>query len=173
MEPWESELRVEFLASVQTVAEERESRIRARCRRYAKRAYVGPRFRRALALERKRQNEERKRQIRRTRAATTPLPEERTPKVLVAQRLINLKRAPCQDCGATYPPECMDFDHRPGTEKLFAVSAGAKRFRWSVIEAEVRKCDVVCSNCHRIRTRTRRVVSPRLPNLGQMDSQIG
>jgi hypothetical protein len=66
------------------------------------------------------------------------------------------KDKPCQDCGIKYPYYVMDFDHRPGEEKCFAI-ANMARTRPSlekVIE-EINKCDIVCSNCHRIRTHNR------------------
>lgn len=64
------------------------------------------------------------------------------------------------DCGGTFPPECMDFDHRPGEGKIMAVGrmTGLARSR---IEAEVAKTDLVCSNCHRIRTKARTKENPR------------
>ena len=65
-----------------------------------------------------------------------------------------LKARPCQDCGNHFPPECMDFDHVRG-EKKFMVSANVGS-SWSATVEEIAKCDVVCSNCHRIRTRKRR-----------------
>lgn len=58
---------------------------------------------------------------------------------------------PCMDCGNNYPWECMDFDHRPGTHKSFTM-ANALHYTWATVEAEVEKCDLVCANCHRIRT---------------------
>lgn len=65
--------------------------------------------------------------------------------------LDGLKNAPCQDCGGRFPPECMDFDHRDPTQKKWTVSKmlGASI---SNIRTEVAKCDLVCANCHRIRT---------------------
>ena len=71
--------------------------------------------------------------------------------------LNSLKSVPCSDCGNSFPPYCMDFDHVPERgEKLGAVAT-----MWSYGEetflAEINKCDVVCSNCHRIRTHNRRV----------------
>lgn len=57
---------------------------------------------------------------------------------------------PCQDCGQTFPPYVMDFDHVPerGVKK-FNVGL-AKNLRQ--LAAEIAKCDLVCANCHRIRT---------------------
>ena len=63
------------------------------------------------------------------------------------------KATPCADCRQTFDPICMDFDHRPTERKLGKVStmisAGVSM---AVIEAEIAKCDLVCANCHRIRT---------------------
>lgn len=59
------------------------------------------------------------------------------------------------DCRGTFPPECMDFDHRPGEVKLFNVGV-YKRISSQKLEVEIAKCDIVCSNCHRIRTTARR-----------------
>ncbi len=68
-----------------------------------------------------------------------------------------LKAGPCMDCGQTFPPECMDFDHVRGT-KTFTVSHIAKALKnIELLEAEIAKCDLVCANCHRIRTRARRM----------------
>lgn len=67
-----------------------------------------------------------------------------------------LKSAPCMDCGIAYPPYVMDFDHRPGEVKMFHV--GKMRVngtRWEKVLAEIAKCDLVCSNCHRARTASR------------------
>lgn len=61
---------------------------------------------------------------------------------------------PCSDCGGKFPPECMDFDHVPGRgEKVAPVS---HLLGTDGLMAELAKCDLVCANCHRIRTRQRR-----------------
>jgi hypothetical protein len=66
------------------------------------------------------------------------------------------KDKPCMDCGQRFPPCCMDFDHRPGEVKSFGISTSRSR-SFEVILAEIKKCDVVCSNCHRLRTADRNV----------------
>lgn len=63
---------------------------------------------------------------------------------------IELKARPCMDCGGTFPPECMDFDHVRGV-KRWKVSQ-ASQASMPAFLAEVAKCDLVCANCHRIRT---------------------
>jgi hypothetical protein len=62
------------------------------------------------------------------------------------------KNQPCADCRVQYPPYVMDFDHVRG-EKLFNVSAAPAIVpNLDKIREEIAKCDLVCSNCHRIRT---------------------
>jgi len=56
------------------------------------------------------------------------------------------------DCGNSFPPVCMDFDHRPGEEKIKEISKCKSKAQ---VDVEVLKCDLVCSNCHRIRTSRR------------------
>lgn len=68
--------------------------------------------------------------------------------------LNHLKDVPCADCGGRFPPVAMDFDHLPGFVKVRLVSAmtrGSER----AIKAEIAKCEVVCANCHRVRTHAR------------------
>ena len=61
------------------------------------------------------------------------------------------KDKPCTDCGGRFPTVCMQFDHRDPAEKLFAISQASQRSRAAVV-AEIAKCDLVCSNCHAVRT---------------------
>lgn len=67
-----------------------------------------------------------------------------------------LKSRPCADCGGTFDPVCMDFDHRPGETKVAAVSSMVSRFPLDAVLAEAAKCDLVCANCHRLRTHRER-----------------
>lgn len=67
-----------------------------------------------------------------------------------------LKSKPCTDCGDQFPPSVMDFDHMRG-EKVAEVSAlVGSRGSLKRILAEIEKCDLVCANCHRLRTARRR-----------------
>lgn len=66
------------------------------------------------------------------------------------------KNVPCTDCGGRFPFPVMDFDHLDGTEKLFNVSRGAGYAAgFAKTLREIEKCEVVCSNCHRMRTYNR------------------
>ncbi len=63
----------------------------------------------------------------------------------------------CQDCeiDLTDHPEIADFDHRPDEPRTTTMpSRLAKRNRPAFI-AELARCDIVCANCHRIRTKGR------------------
>jgi len=69
------------------------------------------------------------------------------------EKIDDLKRVPCADCGGTFHPYVMDFDHREGTLKRFNVSAAIPLgLSIETVMEEAAKCDVVCSNCHRMRT---------------------
>jgi hypothetical protein len=63
-----------------------------------------------------------------------------------------LKRdTPCADCGSVFPPCCMHFDHVPERgPKLFNVANCDRAL--ADVKAEIAKCDIVCANCHAIRT---------------------
>ncbi len=66
-----------------------------------------------------------------------------------------IKSGPCADCRGVFDPICMDFDHRPGEIKGFSLSVGYRVSAERQI-AELAKCDVVCANCHRLRTHRQR-----------------
>lgn len=58
---------------------------------------------------------------------------------------------PCVDCGETNPI-VLDFDHVKD-KKSFNVSTAVKRgLLWKKIMNEIAKCEVRCSNCHRMKT---------------------
>ena len=57
---------------------------------------------------------------------------------------------PCIDCGETNPI-VLDFDHVLG-DKIANVSAMIRNRGWAVLKAEMAKCAVRCSNCHRRKT---------------------
>ena len=71
------------------------------------------------------------------------------------RKIALLKQEPCMDCGFKFPPVAMDFDHVRGV-KVATVSQ-MNSFSWSRVILELDKCDLVCANCHRIRTQSRGV----------------
>ena len=66
--------------------------------------------------------------------------------------LRSLRNVPCADCGGVFPPYVMDFDHRDPTQKSFEITRVAGRVNRQKLLEEIAKCDIVCSNCHRVRT---------------------
>lgn len=67
---------------------------------------------------------------------------------------------PCTDCGQSFPPYVMHWDHLPGHEKIDEIGSMVGSRRRDVILAEIGKCELVCANCHVMRTvaRARRTV---------------
>jgi len=60
---------------------------------------------------------------------------------------------PCLDCGIPYPPYVMDFDHRDKKTKICHPSRILfKGWCDERVQKELNKCDLVCANCHRLRT---------------------
>lgn len=62
---------------------------------------------------------------------------------------------PCADCGGFFPPCCMDFDHIDPSTKYENIN-GLKTAKMEILIAEIKKCELVCANCHRIRTTKRK-----------------
>jgi hypothetical protein len=53
----------------------------------------------------------------------------------------------------------MDFDHISG-EKIGIISAMVNEphhYSWDALLAEIAKCEIVCANCHRVRTHNRSI----------------
>jgi hypothetical protein len=69
------------------------------------------------------------------------------------QIMDDAKQVPCMDCGKSFDPVCMDFDHRPGTQKSCDQMLHVPL---SKLKEEMAKCDVVCACCHRLRTKNRK-----------------
>lgn len=60
----------------------------------------------------------------------------------------------CLTCSETRLP-CLDFDHRDPAQKEYSISTVFRhpgKYSAEVVKAEVDKCDLLCSNCHRIKT---------------------
>jgi hypothetical protein len=62
----------------------------------------------------------------------------------------------CMDCKINYPYYVMDFDHVRG-KKHKNVMELIPTLSKKKIDEEIAKCEIVCSNCHRIRTHQRKL----------------
>ena len=64
----------------------------------------------------------------------------------------NIKEnTPCADCKKYYPSYVMDFDHIIG-KKINNISILVNQLAKNILIEELKKCEVVCANCHRERT---------------------
>ena len=75
-------------------------------------------------------------------------------KILFGNRelVAELKSKPCTDCNQSFPPCAMHFDHL--RDKRFAISKKMHVSAARLLE-EISKCELVCGNCHAIRTSVR------------------
>ena len=65
------------------------------------------------------------------------------------------RRGSCEKCGVSFPLYMYEFDHRDPSRKRYTVSqmVNLKSGEFNrMIHNEMLKCDVVCRNCHHIRT---------------------
>lgn len=73
----------------------------------------------------------------------------------------------CADCGGLFPPFVMHWDHLPGNLKTAEISAMVGNRRRDIVLAELAKCELVCANCHVMRT----VARARRHHLGDGDQR--
>jgi len=64
-----------------------------------------------------------------------------------------LCKSECIDCGESNPV-VLEFDHLRDKEYNISMMV-AKGYVWEKILKEIDKCEIVCSNCHKIRTAKR------------------
>ena len=73
----------------------------------------------------------------------------------------------CDRCGYDLYAGALDWDHRPDEVKAFPIAQGWSR-NWDKLMAEIAKCDLLCSNCHRQVTHQRRTwANGRSKNLAE------
>jgi hypothetical protein len=77
----------------------------------------------------------------------------------IREFIVGIKRnGCCKDCGFSGKdyPEVLDFDHIK--DKKFNIS-GFKKYTsgFLKVKEEIDKCELVCANCHRIRTAKRKL----------------
>jgi len=82
---------------------------------------------------------------------TRPLVEQKTKEIHEYQ----VKKG-CADCGYNAHPAALEFDHLVGFEKKFNIGEQVGNYSREKLWEEIAKCEVVCANCHAIRTANRR-----------------
>jgi hypothetical protein len=60
--------------------------------------------------------------------------------------------SPCADCGGFFHHAAMTYDHLPGAPKRGDVSNLLYSGYRKVLIDEIAKCELVCANCHAVRT---------------------
>ncbi|HEX4774373.1 MAG TPA: hypothetical protein VH234_02560 [Candidatus Saccharimonadales bacterium] len=64
-------------------------------------------------------------------------------------RAVAMLGGKCCLCGYDKHPGALDFHHIDRATKSFGISSGGFSWSWTIIEAELKKCILVCANCHR------------------------
>lgn len=54
----------------------------------------------------------------------------------------------CRECGEKHPA-CLEFHHRDPSQKELTLASKMGQLGMGKLLAEIAKCDVLCSNCHR------------------------
>tara|TARA_R110002167_G_scaffold168964_2_gene366698 strand:+ start:143 stop:388 length:246 start_codon:yes stop_codon:yes gene_type:complete len=62
-------------------------------------------------------------------------------------KAVELLGGKCEICGYNKSISALEFHHNDPTEKDFVV--GGMKYGWTRIEKELKKCRLVCANCHR------------------------
>lgn len=71
---------------------------------------------------------------------------------LKAQMLEYLRDKSCTNCGVS-DIRVLEFDHIDPSKKSFSIARGiGSALSWASILAEIAKCQILCANCHKIRT---------------------
>jgi len=67
-------------------------------------------------------------------------------KALLKEKAVASCGGKCQICGYDQCFSALDFHHTDPEERDFIISS---RMNWAAIEIELKKCVLLCSNCHR------------------------
>lgn len=61
--------------------------------------------------------------------------------------MVNYLGGKCMRCGYNKCYRALEFHHRDPSTKEFGIATGEGR-SWKRLEPELKKCDLLCSNCH-------------------------
>ena len=85
--------------------------------------------------------------------------EQYQKKKLFVQRVKSFAR--CAECDSKFHHSAMEFDHVRGKKKM-SIAKMRARHSMAALKAEMRKCEIVCANCHAYRTWVRAQPDTRL-----------
>lgn len=86
-------------------------------------------------------------------ASKSPRARKRAAKWRLAQ-MIKLEQG-CVDCGYKKNAYALQFDHVGNDKKSGVSDLICRDYGWATIMKEIEKCEIVCANCHAIRTKER------------------
>ena len=69
-------------------------------------------------------------------------------RVRLKERAVYVMGGKCSICGYDKCQSALEFHHLNPEEKEFTFSSNTNR-AWSIVREELKKCTLVCSNCHR------------------------
>ena len=62
------------------------------------------------------------------------------------------EQSPCTDCGGYFHPQIMEYDHTSDNKHASVARLVSGGYSKEAILKEIAKCELVCANCHRMRT---------------------
>ena len=68
---------------------------------------------------------------------------------LIKGQAIDYKGGQCEVCGYARCRDALEFHHLDGNNKSFGISEKGYTRSWGKVKAEIEKCLLLCSNCHR------------------------
>lgn len=83
----------------------------------------------------------------------SPRARKRAAKWRLAQ-MIKIEHG-CADCGYKDSAYALQFDHIGNDKKSGVSDLICRDYSWKTIMTEIKKCEVVCANCHAVRTKLR------------------
>ena len=67
----------------------------------------------------------------------------------IRQKAIDYLGGQCSRCGYDRCGEALEFHHIESSEKDFGISNQGYTRSWKKVEEELKKCVLLCANCHR------------------------
>lgn len=80
------------------------------------------------------------------------------------QRAVLFLGGRCAGCAREVPARAFEFHHVDALTKSFAISADGILRPWAAVELELKKCVLLCANCHReVHAGARRLAEAEAP----------
>ena len=71
-------------------------------------------------------------------------------RAIIKTKALNILGGKCSQCGYSKCLNALEFHHLNPSEKEFSINkALSNHWKWERIEIELKKCIILCANCHR------------------------